>query len=121
MGALPTSTQNTGTVAKPVAGTYKTSTIGSGMEAAQVDSSSSTLVESEESRLEDFFKDGNNPITMEELQAAKMSNLQIDHVVGMEELIGKDGNFEEIGASQMITCSGIVHAVEKNPTWGTAK
>ena len=43
----------------------------------------------------------------------KSCNLQMDHVVGMEELIGKDGNFEEIGASQMITCSGIVHAVEK--------
>ena len=39
-----------------------------------------------------------NPITMEEVQAAKMSNLQMDRMVGMEELMGEDGNFEEYGA-----------------------
>ena len=55
MEALPTNPQNTGTAAKPVTSTHKASTAGSGMEAAQVDSSSSTPTESEKTRLEEFF------------------------------------------------------------------
>ena len=63
-----------------------------------------------------------NPITMEEVQATKMSNLQMDRVVGMEELMGEDGNFEENGThDNLLTeqCSGIVRVVEKTSTWGT--
>ena len=39
-----------------------------------------------------------NQITMEGVQAAKMSSLQMDRMVWMEELMGEDGNFEEYGA-----------------------
>ena len=41
-----------------------------------------------------------NPITLAEIQAAKRSNMELDQVAGMEELLGEDGIFEEFGASQ---------------------
>ena len=42
-----------------------------------------------------------NPLTTEGVPVAKMSNLQMDHMVGMEEqeLMGEDGNLEENGNS----------------------
>ena len=42
-----------------------------------------------------------NPLTMEEMQFAKMSNMQMDKVEGMELLMGEDGTFEEFGANQI--------------------
>ena len=51
-----------------------------------------------------------NPITMEEVQVAKMCNLQMEGVLGMEELMGEDRNFEEYGAHDNLlrhcACSG---------------
>ena len=41
-----------------------------------------------------------NPLTTEEMQFAKMSNMLMDKVEGMEELMGEDGTFEECGANQ---------------------
>ena len=41
-----------------------------------------------------------NPLTTEEMQFAKMSNMLMDKVEGMEELMGEDGTFEEFGDNQ---------------------
>ena len=41
-----------------------------------------------------------NPLTLKEMQVAKMSNMQLDHVEGMEKLMGEDGSFKKFGARQ---------------------
>jgi hypothetical protein len=52
------------------------------------------------------FREGNmprialNPLTTEEMQFAKMSNMLMDKVEGREELMGEDGTFKECGANQ---------------------
>ena len=39
-----------------------------------------------------------NPITFEEVQAAKLQVLHMDPVDGLQDLIGEDGEFEEVAS-----------------------
>ena len=51
------------------------------------------------------FRDGamprilGNPITFEEIECAKKSNLKFGEIVGLQELLGDDGLFEEYGVA----------------------
>ena len=65
-----------------------------------------------------IFRDGamprilGNPITFEEIESAKKSNLKFGEIAGLEELLGYDGLFEEYGvadATEVVmecTCCG---------------
>ena len=41
-----------------------------------------------------------NPITFEEIESAKKSNLKFGEIAGLEELLGDDGLFEESGVAE---------------------
>ena len=55
LGTIPTSPQNTGSAAKPESSKYGATNVGSGLEAAQIDSSSRALAESEDTRVDELF------------------------------------------------------------------
>ncbi|MCP4996265.1 MAG: hypothetical protein GY934_21195, partial [Gammaproteobacteria bacterium] len=42
-----------------------------------------------------------NPITLEEIQQAKMNNVLLNHQEGLEELMAEDGTFEEYGVADI--------------------
>ena len=55
MGTIHTSPQNIRIAAKPESSTYGATNVGSGLVAAQIDSSSKALTESEDIRLDELF------------------------------------------------------------------
>ena len=59
MGTIPTSPQNTGIAAKPETRKYGATNAGSGLEAAQMDTSSRTVSESEDFRVEELVNTAN--------------------------------------------------------------